>query len=315
MRSLIMVGSFAGAIAAGVVLACGTSGDGSQESGADITASTSSEAGAKEAGADSPAVAAQKRLAGAWVPTSADSEVLAVVILPSAARLRVNRDVAHKALTTLDKAEVDRTTLNATVLSFDGTSRGKLEMTLGLFLKGQSLRQIEDYDFEIQSDGDKDTLTLTETSEQLVQTIVVKDAGPKTVQVDGGPITLRPALQLTRAPSWCARVRNAADGSDDCADQFRNGAFKPTDMPAECEGNEDLCMSCDGHRCKTHDVSSCELARNICVTSIESCEFDNGFPAGQVASIDTDGHPIDCDKSPTGKKVCCQDLTGNNGDR
>jgi hypothetical protein len=313
MRSFLLFGCLSVAVAAAsVTIACSSaSSDGGEASGADLSAAGD----AGDAGPDSPQVAAQKKLAGAWLPVAPDTGVLAVVIEPSAARLRVTRDLPHKAVSNLDKQEVDRTSTNTTVLSFDGT-RGKLEMTTGIFVNGQSLRRVEDYDFEVKSDGGKDTLTLTETGEQVVQTVFVKDAGSQVVPVDAGTITLRPALELTRTSSWCARPRSTQPASGDCNEQFNAGVFKPTDMPPACAGNEDLCMRCENHQCKTHEVSSCELARNTCVSSIEACEFVNGAPSGQVATIDTDGKAIDCNKSPrAGKAVCCQDLTGNsNGD-
>jgi hypothetical protein len=302
-----LVVSFGGLLGLGAIACSAADHEGGGESNI-----TSGDGGAKDAAADTPTVAMQKRLSGAWLPVDSGSSEAAIVLANSGAFMRVTRDVAHKPVSDIDKQEVNRTTLTGTVVKLEGDSAGQIEMTAGLFVDGRSLRRIEEYSFALKTEDGKETLTLTELSERVVDAFTAKDAG--TASVDAGPVTLRPAVQLTRAASWCARARSAVPADGDCNSQFQSGIFKPSDMPASCLGHEDLCMKCESHECKVHEVSSCELAFNSCFASIEACEFDHGTPAGQVATIDTEGHPIDCNKSPSGNAVCCQNLNGGRGD-
>jgi hypothetical protein len=307
-RALVMVlaglGGLAGAAPA--IVACGSGQDDAAATGADLS---SADAGAD---ADTPITLAQKRLVGAWLPTSGGSGELALVIHGST-RIAMSRDLPHKAVSSEDRQDVDRTSATITVQSVAADGAGKLDTASSLIVDHVSFRQLEEYSFEFGSQGGKDTLTLTETSIQLVPLFPPKDGGAPLP--DAGTPALRPPIHLTRAASWCARPRSAANASGDCNTEFDEGLFKPNDMPPECEGNEDLCMSCEAHACKTHSVSSCELARFTCQPSVEACEFQNGQPTGQVAKIDPKGKPIDCNGSHRGgNTVCCEDLGGSGDD-
>jgi hypothetical protein len=291
-----------------LAIACSTTNQGAGES--DITAVKPRDAGVD---ADTPAMAAQKRLAGAWVHESGGSGEAALVLSPESGVLRVRRDIEHKKAKDIDKQEVDRSAFVASVTAVDGDS-GKVEISTTFFVKNDELRQVGTYSFALKTDGAKELLTLTET-ERHVEKVDPANPSKKGPTVDagaanaGGP--LRPAVTFARADSWCAVPASILSANDDCKFEFDTGVFKPGAMPSMCAGTEELCMSCEAHVCKIHNISSCEHAGNKCFSSMTACEFTRaGEPAGQIATLDTDGHEIDCANSPSGRSVCCQDLTG-----
>jgi hypothetical protein len=227
---------------------------------------------------------------------------LAILFENRGSELRMLRDVPHKPESPGDKQEVDRPSDAAVVLSVAADGSGKLELSSGVFVGHAVFTHLEEYDFVFGTEAGNDTLTLTETSARLVP----PDGGAS--EPDAGTPEIRPSLHLVRAGSWCARTFMPA--VEDCTRELAEGIYQPTAMPPECKGHEDLCLSCVAHACKTHTVSSCELAGNFCRASIEDCEFRDGRPAGQVAEIDNEGKPIDCNGARKGAGVCCVDPTG-----
>jgi hypothetical protein len=299
-----LVASSAAAFALAAV-ACSAGSDGTESGNADLSAA-SADGGSAGAG-----VALAKRLVGAWVAKGGSAnpgDDLALTItslLPP--QIGISRDRVHKATSDLDKQEVDRQSTGVSFLSVSVDS-ATFEWPELVFLPTGDVQRITTYALTVVSAGGTDTLTLTPTAQRVENVSAGGDAGA----VDGGTTKLGLPETFTRASSWCAKSTSAANANakSDCTLESRTGVWHPTNMPADCKGKEDICTTCQNHECKARAVSTCELARFSCFDTIEQCEFDvGGNPAGQVAVLDTEGNPVDCKNSPSGKAVCCQDLT------